>query len=199
MQGLNRTLVRLGLKRLPNDQIPTDHGKIRVLTSKDKSLFCEHLLRLDPETRRNRFAMLADDAFMLSYAETSFAVDAVIFGYFKGGILRGVAELRPLPEPDVAEAAFSVEKTWRRQGIGAQLMQALLEEASRQHIERIYINCLASNLTMQALARKFSAGFTYQAGDMVGLITAPKARPANWLRQPLSKLLHSSQSSVPST
>lgn len=198
MQGLTRTLARLGLKRLPNEPIPAIPGKIRALTSKDKSLFCEHLLRLDPETRRSRFAMPADDAFMLSYAETSFAIGPIIFGYFEDGVLRGVAELRPLPEPDVAEAAFSVENAWRRQGIGAQLMHTLLDEACRQNIEHIYISCLATNLTMQALARKFSARFTYQAGDMIGLIKAPKTRPSDWLRQPLSKLLHSSEESVPS-
>lgn len=178
---------RLGLKWPSSGHTSDFPGKIRELTKNDHTLFCEHLLRLDPETRRSRFAMPADDAFMRSYAETSFAFGTVIIGYFEDGILRGVAELRALPEPHVAEAAFSVEKAWRRQGIGSQLMQSLLDAAGRQGVDRIYISCMATNTTMQALARKFAARFSYQAGDMIGLIKAPKSHPADFVQTLLSR------------
>lgn len=164
-------------------------GTIRPLRSDEKTAFRDLLLRLDPESRRNRFAMTVDDSFMVSYAETSFAQSPVIFGYFEDGVLRGTAELRTLPEPHMAEAAFCVEKDWRRHGVGTRLMDALLNEARDLQIEHIYISCLAANHTMQALARKFAARLTYQSGDMIGLIKAPKARMKDWIRTTVARAL----------
>ena len=118
-------------KRQENNDIPFSGlpGTIRPLRHDEKAEFRNLLLRLDPEGRRNRFAMTVDDSFMVSYAETSFAQSPVIFGYFEDGVLRGTAELRALPEPQMAEAAFCVEKGWRRHGVGTRLMDALLNEA----------------------------------------------------------------------
>ena len=164
-------------------------GTFRPLRGDEKTAFRDLLLRLDPESRRNRFAMTVDDSFMVSYAETSFAQSPVIFGYFEDGVLRGTAELRTLPEPHMAEAAFCVEKGWRRHGVGTRLMDALLNEARDLQIEHIYISCLAANHTMQALARKFSARLTYQSGDMIGLIKAPKARIKDWIRTNVARAL----------
>ncbi|MBD1547697.1 GNAT family N-acetyltransferase [Roseibium aggregatum] len=164
-------------------------GTFRPLRGDEKSAFRDLLLRLDPESRRNRFAMTVDDSFLVSYAETSFAQSPVIFGYFEDGVLRGTAELRTLPEPHMAEAAFCVEKGWRRNGVGTRLMDALLNEARDLQIEHIYISCLAANHTMQALARKFAARLTYQSGDMIGLIKAPKARMKDWIRNNVARTL----------
>jgi GNAT superfamily N-acetyltransferase len=164
-------------------------AEIRRLGCDELDLFREHLLRLDRATRRNRFAMPVDDAFLTSYAETSMALNPVIFGYFEDGLLRGSAELRPLADSSSAEAAFCIETGWRDCGIGTRLMGRILDEATRQRFERIYINCLATNRTMQALARKFSARFTYQDGDVIGLIKAPKGGLANALRRRLARLL----------
>lgn len=150
-------------------------GEIRELVAAEKTLFCEHLLRLDPETRRNRFAMPASDEFLRSYAETCFALEPKIFGYFEDGVVRGTGELRPLAEAATAEAAFSIEHGWRRRRIGTLLMGEVLDAAKAAKTLHVYINCLATNQTMQALARKFAARFTYQAGDMIGLIEAPRS------------------------
>lgn len=149
-------------------------GEIRELAPAEKALFREHLLRLDPETRRNRFAMLASDDFLRSYVETCFALDPTIFGYFEDGVLRGTGELRQLDDVATAEAAFCIEHGWRRRRIGTLLMGEVLDAARTKKNLHVYINCLATNQTMQALARKFAARFTYQAGDMIGLIEAPR-------------------------
>jgi hypothetical protein len=74
-------------------------------------MFREHLLRLDPETRRNRFAMAASDAFMVRYAETSFALDAVLFGYVEGATLRAAAELRIIARRDRSVASRLIAAT----------------------------------------------------------------------------------------
>lgn len=149
-------------------------GEIRELVTDERNLFREHLLRLDPETRRNRFAMPASDEFLCSYVETCFSLDPKIFGYFEDGVLRGTGELRPLDDATTAEAAFCIERGWRRRRIGTLLMREVLDAARTTKTLQVYINCLATNQTMQALARKFAARFTYQAGDMIGLIDAPQ-------------------------
>lgn len=105
---------------------PEEHGYFRKLSSADQHLFRDHLLRLDQDARRARFAMLASDAFLRCYAETSFSLGTVIHGYFAGGTLRAVAELRPLGDGTSAEAAFSVEPMLQRSGIGTRLMELTL-------------------------------------------------------------------------
>ncbi|WP_346906970.1 GNAT family N-acetyltransferase [uncultured Roseibium sp.] len=184
-----KTWFRTKQPKNGNAAFSAPSGTIRPLRGDEKNAFRDLLLRLDPESRRNRFAMTVDDSFMVSYAETSFAQSPVIFGYFEDGVLRGTAELRPLPEPHMAEAAFCVEKDWRRHGVGTRLMDALLNEARDLQIEHIYISCLAANHTMQALARKFAARLTYQSGDMIGLIKAPKARMKDWIRTNVTRAL----------
>ncbi|ADZ72656.1 GNAT family N-acetyltransferase [Polymorphum gilvum] len=163
------------------------NGSIRQLGSADKHLFRDHLLRLDPETLRSRFAMLASDTFLRAYVETSFSLDTLIYGYFEDGALRGSAELRPIGGPDSAEAAFCVESGWRGQGLGTTLMELTLVAARARGYQHIYINCLATNRSMQALARKFAADLTFESGDVVGHLRPPAPgfwdQPRAWLRE----------------
>jgi GNAT superfamily N-acetyltransferase len=151
------------------------NGRIRLVGSADKHLFRDHLLRLDPETRRSRFAMLAGDGFLRAYVETSFALDTVIYGYFEDGMLRGTAELRPVGGASAAEAAFCVEEGWRGKGLGTELMELLLIAARARNCQHIYMNCLATNRSMQALARKFAADLSFECGDVVGHLVPPEA------------------------
>ncbi|WP_417688481.1 GNAT family N-acetyltransferase [Roseibium sp.] len=164
-------------------------GEIRRLNGTEKHLFRDHLLRLDPETRRNRFAMHATDAFLRNYVETSFTLDTVIYAYIEDGVVRGTSELRTLGADDASEAAFCVETDWRRQGIGTRLMDLLLQEARRRGNSHIYINCLATNRHMQALARKFAADMTFQAGDVIGHLSPPRPGPGQRLRAWLARHL----------
>ncbi len=167
---------------VPQGSTPFSNGEIRQIGATEKHLFRDHLLRLDTETRRSRFAMLASDAFLRTYVETSFTLDTVIYAYLEDGVVRGTAELRTLGTADMAEAAFCVEQDWRRSGIGAQLMDLLLQAAKDRRMTHIYINCLATNRRMQALARKFSADMTFQAGDVIGHLSPPAPATGERLR-----------------
>lgn len=168
--------------------LPFGRGEIRVLDETGKTLFRDHLMRLDPETRRSRFAMPASDSFLQGYVETSFTLDTLIFAYFEDGLVRATAELRSLEEMDLAEAAFCVERDWRRAGLGSALMMCLLKAARNRGIRHIYINCLATNRHMQALARKFSAEMTFEAGDVIGRLVPLKEKQPSVLVRCLSRL-----------
>jgi GNAT superfamily N-acetyltransferase len=159
-------------------------GSIRKLWVADTTAFRDHLLRLDPQTRRNRFGMAAGDDFIRRYAENSFALDTLIHGVFIGTELIGVGELRSLGKSHVdAEAAFSVETDWQGRGFGSRLMERVILAARNRRIRRLYMNCLASNGNMQRLARRHGAELEYEAGDVVGLVLPETPTPVSWLRE----------------
>src|SRR5262247_2219885 len=103
---------------------PLPEGSIRRLWPTDAELFREHLLRLDKESRRLRFAHAVSDAFIEEYANRMDEFGSMVFAYIVAGRVRGAAELRRLG--DVwgveAEAAFSVERIHQDNGIGSELM-----------------------------------------------------------------------------
>jgi GNAT superfamily N-acetyltransferase len=159
-------------------------GHIRKLWPADQAAFRDHLLRLDFETRRKRFAMAATDEFIERYAATCFQLDSIIHGYFCDGKLRGVGELRLLDVASKqAEAAFSVEADWQNAGIGSELMQHTLLTARNRGISKVYMNCLASNRSMQKMARAAGAELEFEAGEVVGLILPPHASPTSLARE----------------
>lgn len=64
-----------------------------------------------------------------------------------------------------AEAAFSVERPWRGMGVGGELMGRIVRAARNRQAGTLYMSCLARNSAMQALARKFSATLSFEAGE----------------------------------
>jgi len=162
----------------------TDGGTVRKLWLADRGAFRDHLLRLDPISRHQRFAMGASDDFLRAYAETGFSIACVIHGWFEGARLCGVGELRLIGQKgDEAEAAFSVEAEWQARGVGSLLMERTLLAARNRGIRRIWMNCLASNRHMQRLARRFGAELEFESGDVVGLVLPDGPTPGSYFRE----------------
>ena len=124
--------------------------------------------------------MEASDAFVLAYAERCFGIDDVIYGFVAEGVVRAAGELRgighnlPLGFGGSAEAAFSVDVDWRRQGLGAQLMGRIVRAARNRRAQTLYMSCLANNEPMLRLARKFSAQLRFEP-QAAHVQVAPKA------------------------
>ena len=130
-------------------------GLIRKLWSFETNAYRDHLLRLDPESRRNRFnATIADDT-VRGYAATARSSDVILHGFFVDGVLRGVADLRIFGRE--AEAAFSIEKPWQSHGVGSALLERSLLAARNRGAKLMQVCCLVDNYRMQQLARKFEA------------------------------------------
>lgn len=143
-------------------------GVIRRLLPADGAGFREHLLRLDPESRYDRFGMGVSDDFLRQYADRCLRFDDVIYGFFVDGVLRGAGELRRLQSPRgarFAEAAFSVERPWRRLGVGREFMRRIVRAARNRRAETLYMSCLSRNAAMQSLARQFSAELRFEPGE----------------------------------
>jgi GNAT superfamily N-acetyltransferase len=163
-------------------------GLIRKLWIGEAEIYRDHLLRLDAESRRNRFAGTVSDEFVHGYADLSFRIDAVIHGFFVDGTLRGAAELRPigLPITREAEAAFSIEKPWQSHGVGSMLLERTLLTARNRGLKFLHMACLADNKRMQQLARKYEAELSFDFSSVIGEVATPRPTPASLLREILA-------------
>ena len=160
-----------------------DGGTIRKLWIGEAELYREHLLRLDAESRRNRFGGAVSDEFIRKYSEPSTLTDAVIHGFFVDGAMHGAAELRPLGSGGEAEAAFSIETAWQSHGVGTALLERTLLAARNRQIKLLHMTCLAENQHMQQLALKFDAELTFDFGSVVGEVEAPHPTPMSMMRE----------------
>lgn len=165
------------------DATPIRDGLVRRLWPSDMAGFRDHLLRLDLDSRHSRFGGAVSDEFLVGYAERCFGIDDVIYGYIVDGVVRGGGELRgighhlPLGFGGSAEAAFSVEDGWRRQGVGAELMARIVRAARNRRADTLYMSCLTSNQAMLSLARKFSAQLRREP-DEASAMLEPRAPSA---------------------
>jgi GNAT superfamily N-acetyltransferase len=168
---------------------PLPHGTvIRKLWIGEADIYRDHMLRLDADSRRNRFAGTVSDEFVRDYAELSFGIDALIHGFFVDGTLRGAAELRPIGAPLMreAEAAFSIEKPWQSHGVGSLLLERTLLAARNRGVKFLHLACLADNRRMQQLARKYDAELTFDFSNVVGEVATPRPTPLSVMREILA-------------
>jgi GNAT superfamily N-acetyltransferase len=165
---------------------------IRKLWIGEAEIYREHVLRLDPHSRRSRFGGGVSDAYIEAYLQTylnvSLGGDAVVHGCFIDGALRGAAELRPLgpDRPNEAEAALSVERPWQSHGVGSALLSRTLLAARNRGVRRLHMACLADNERMQQLARKFDAELTVEFGSVIGEVATSRPTPLSLMRELLT-------------
>ena len=180
---------------MPDDTIHRPRpgfGYVRTLSQQEElPLLRDHLLRLDPESRRDRFHGVIDESFIEHYAQKCADSGTTIVAYMESGIVRGAAELHPPEQSDdgLPEIAFSVEKCVRRQGVGSILFRRLLSEASWKGYRRLRITTGADNEAMRALAHKFGAHLEFRDGESTGTINLtpqPQAELAKLIDAALS-------------
>jgi GNAT superfamily N-acetyltransferase len=148
-------------------------GYVRTLCQQEElPLLRDHLLRLDRQSRHDRFNGFLDDSFLERYAARCAEDGTVIIAYIENGVVRGAAELHPPDQsPDsLPEVAFSVEAGVRRQGVGSILFKRLIEEARWKGYGALRITTGAQNQAMRALANKFGAHLTFRHGESTGTV-----------------------------
>jgi GNAT superfamily N-acetyltransferase len=148
-------------------------GSVRTLRRQEElPLLRDHLLRLDWESRHDRFHGFIDDGFIERYAAKCAGDGTVIIAYIEGGVVRGAAELHPPYQSQdlVPEIAFSVEACVRRKGVGSILFRKLIAEARSKGYQSLRITTGAHNQAMRALASKFGANLTFRRGESTGSI-----------------------------
>ena len=166
------------------DVLP-EGGAIRKLWVGETDKYREHLLRLDPASRHNRFGGGVSEEFIRNFVDLSMTLDTVVHGFFVDGVLRGAAELRQLGSsfPRQAEAAISVEKPWQSHGVGSALLRRTLLAARNRGYRLLHMACLADNRRMQQLARKFDAELSFDFGSVVGEVESSRANPLSVMKE----------------
>lgn len=147
-------------------------GIIRRLWPTETDKFRDHLLRLDKDSRRLRFAHGVSDAFIEDYASRMTEYGSLVYGHVVDGSVRGAAELRRLGDGwgEEAEAAFSVERAYQDNGVGSDLMGRVVRAARNRRVRRLYMSCLAENAKMQVIAKKHEAVLRFEYGEVIGEI-----------------------------
>ncbi|MFY9693817.1 MAG: GNAT family N-acetyltransferase, partial [Xanthobacteraceae bacterium] len=68
-------------------EVLPESGVIRKLWIGETTKYREHVLRLDPESRHNRFAGGVSDDFIRNYVELTAGLDTVVHGFFVDGMI----------------------------------------------------------------------------------------------------------------
>jgi GNAT superfamily N-acetyltransferase len=160
-------------------------GYVRTLSQQEElPLLRDHLLRLDPESRHDRFNGFLDESFIERYAARCAADGTIIVAYMENGMVRGAAELHPPEQSEgfVPEIAFSVEACVRRQGVGSILFRRLLSEARWRGYRRLRVTTGAQNHAMRALASKFGAHLVFRHGESTGTIEVDQLPQAEFAK-----------------
>jgi GNAT superfamily N-acetyltransferase len=162
---------------------------LRRLRRSEMSLFEAHLLRLDADCRRLRFGQAVRDEFLRAYARRKPERGTIIEGAFVDGVLRGVAELRPMALGSrAAEAAVSVEPAFRRRGIGRQLMERLTLRARNHGIRTVVLICLPENVAMRRLAASLGGTVSFAPGEVTYTIPEPAPTVFSLARETMADL-----------
>lgn len=112
-----------------------------------------HLVRLSPESRRNRFLIWMSDEALARHADRT--APAVVVEARIGGDTRGMAEVH-LRHGRITEAeiSVSVEDGWQRRGIGAALVARAVCEARSRGAEVVTLYYLPGNAAMRKIASR---------------------------------------------
>ncbi|MCZ4352207.1 GNAT family N-acetyltransferase [Roseovarius aestuarii] len=151
------------------------YGAVRRLHAHDLPEIRDHFLRLDAQSRHERFCGSISDAGVVTYAKNIFHHDSIVCGASIDGQLRGLAELRGVTHTrhGITEAAFSVEKMWQNMGIGDALFERVLTIAQNRGVRTLQMICLKENNRMKRLAARHNAELRYGL-DEVEAILHPK-------------------------
>jgi GNAT superfamily N-acetyltransferase len=173
-------------KPLPHGGLKS--GLIRKVWIAEAERYRDHLLRLDPASRHSRFGGAVSDTIVHQRADLAFTADHVVHGFFVDGILRGAAELKIFAgvPARAAEAALSIEQRWQSLGVGSALLERTLLAARSRDIRFLLLECLADDVRMQQLARKFDAELTFDSGRAVREVMRPCPTPFSLMRDMLA-------------
>ena len=165
-----------------------DGGTIRKLWLGETDAYRDHLLRLDPDSRRRRFSGAVSDECIARHAATANEIGVVVHGFFIDGVLRGAAELRRIGSTfnHEAEAAFSIEQPWQSHGVGTELLERTLLSARNRGVTSLHMHCLADNQRMQQLARKFEAGLKFDFGSVIGEVDPSRYTTLSLMREAMA-------------
>lgn len=157
---------------------------VRRLWPSDRQAVLDYFCRLDSETRANRFMGQVSETGIRAYADQAMRARGVMYGAFLDGTLRGLGELRPAAGGSSsyflgpqAEAAFAVEREFRRRGLGAALFERITQAARNRGVSDLHVRCFARNGPMIRLAARQGAALSRDGLEADGALHLSSATP----------------------
>ncbi|MEM1378228.1 MAG: GNAT family N-acetyltransferase, partial [Pseudomonadota bacterium] len=136
--------------------------------------FRDHLIRLDTQSRINRFGNAVSDQFLHGYAERVMTRDGTVKACFVDGVCRAAGEAFLVEHADYdAEAAFSVEKRWQGYGLGTLIFERLIRTIRNKGGTCICVICMRHNTPMMRIAEKMNGELRIMPDGMVAHIERP--------------------------
>ncbi|HEX7498964.1 MAG TPA: GNAT family N-acetyltransferase [Polyangia bacterium] len=135
----------------------------------DRPAALAHFLRLSEADRHMRFLQVMTDHAIDSYVTQIDFSKAMCFGVFDAED-RLVAFAEAIPYRSgvqlMAEAAFSTDEAWRRNGLARKLCESLGEYATSVGVDRVVLHCHRRNTPMRGLLRAIDAVTNFDEGDL---------------------------------
>lgn len=135
----------------------------------DRPAVLAHFLRLSEADRHMRFLQVMPDHAIDAYVARIDFSKAMCFGAFDAED-RLVAFAEAIPYRSgaqlLAEAAFSTDEGWRRNGLARKLCESLGEYATSVGVDRVVLHCHRRNTPMRALLRAIDAVTNFDEGDL---------------------------------
>jgi len=146
----------------------------RELCANERPQLLIHLLALDSEDRRLRFAHPLSDDGVRHYVEgIDLTRDAVFVVNDTNLAIIGAAHLAR--EVGQAQLGISVLPKCRRQGIGGGLLARCTARARNWGVRVMFMNCLVENAAMMHLARKQGLKIAVSGADAEAFVRLPRA------------------------
>lgn len=155
--------------------------RVRPIRPEDESKLAELFARLSARTVYQRFfttyrALPA--AWYRGFANVDYRARLALVAEeigVRGMRLRGVARWEPADTPGAVEIALVVEDAWQGRGLGATLLDALVDAASARGVQHFCADVLAENHRMlQLLRTRTTVRASSFADGVVHLCLVPK-------------------------
>ncbi|CAO3413589.1 GNAT family N-acetyltransferase [Azospirillum endophyticum] len=148
---------------------------IRKIMPTELPQYRAHLLRLDRADRYARFTGTLSDEVVERHCAAIEWGRTVLLGAFVDGVLRGAVELcgDRILWPEQAEFGISIESVLQGRGVGSTLVRRILTVARNRGIRQVHMMCLAENVRMRALARRFGGRLALDGGEITSLFELP--------------------------
>lgn len=151
----------------------TNNYTIKRIDSQYQDAVLEHFMRLDKESRYNRFCISMNDYALENYVKQIDYKNAY-FAVFDDELkIVGLGECvreKSSKTPNVAEVAFSVLKEYQGQGLGNKILGRIVRYAQANNIDTLNMFCLRTNQKVVHLAKKFGLKVSISEGENIATL-----------------------------
>ena len=151
---------------------------VQRLGDSDRAALLAHFLALPAEDRRLRFGAQLSDASIADYVEGIDFESSALFGVHDDRLqLVGVAHVAFGNE--MAELGLSVLPANRGDGVGGSMFERAVGHARNRLAPKLFMHCLAENVAIMRMARKFGMDIVTESGDADAHLLLPPRSAAS--------------------